>query len=499
LLNCLQQCDCDFICIQELQLERREEFVNDDCIARGKRSRKEDGSDDITKSTDSSSSKQPFVLPTWIHPILQTYDIILPPQSSLNKIAERNLRVLHADTAITNAILYKRNKWKPYDDCNNTKEEKSIFASNNKCATQAFIPVNEKGGDINDPIVLTSIHLDACNEEKRVQQLQQCLEHSISSSTTCYHPACIIAGDYNAELFEGSCLNAFLAKDEVVDLSSTKKAQTEDVDYSDNRVKECATSLRLSSGTLPTADQMKTWDTLHESVTTFIDDKFISLKRVDTGCTRVAYDHDEDVSLIAEKEERTMKQWHLDHIVYTPTTLLPIKRWSTLEEDELSSKVGLPNNNIPTDHLPIAALFERKPHPQLSEEAKEKLLSLLDGIESRHTIELNTHHEEAKRIRSELEHAHLEKQRKVATESNESSEQQQQSTKKKKKKVQPPPEIIQHIRNGRNEAKELKMKQKGERDSFISNLTILERMVVQNTFGRKGKVTSWIENGRLKK
>ena len=353
--------------------------------------------------------------------------------------------------------------------------------------TQAFIPVNEKGGDIDDPIVVSSIHLDACNEEKRVQQLQQCLEHSISASTTCYHPACIIAGDYNAELFDGSCLNAFLAKDEVIDLNSIKKAQAEDVDYSDNRVKECATSLRLPLGKTPSTDQMKSWDTLHESVTTFIDDKYIFLKRVDTGCTRVAYDHDEDVSPNAENVERTMKQWHLDHIVYTPTTLLPIKRWSTLEEDELSSKVGLPNNNIPTDHLPIAALFERKPHPQLSEEAKEKLLSLLDEIESRHTIELNTQHEEAKRIRSELEHAHLEKQRKVATESNESSEQQQQST--KKKKVQPPPEIIQHIRNGRNEAKELKMKQKGERDSFISNLTILERMVVQNTFGRKGKVT----------
>ena len=354
--------------------------------------------------------------------------------------------------------------------------------------TQAFIPVNEKGGDINDSIVITSIHLDACNEEKRVQQLQQCLEHSISSSTSYYHPACIIAGDYNAELFAGSCLNVFLANDEV-DLNSTKKAQSEDVDYSDNRVKECATSLRLSSGTLPTTDQLKSWDTLHESVTTFIDDKLISLKRVDTGCTRVAYDHDEDVSLNAENVERTMKQWHLDHIVYTPTTLLPIKRWSTLEEDELSSKVGLPNNNIPTDHLPIAALFERKPHPQLSEEAKEKLLSSLNGIESRHTVELNAQHEESERIRSELEHAHLEKQRKVAAESNKSSEQQQQSTKKKEKKAQPPPEIIQHVRSSRQELKELKMKQKGERDSFISNLTILERMVVQNTFGRKGKVT----------
>jgi len=168
---------------------------------------------------------------------------------------------------------------------------------------------------------------------------------------------------------------------------------------------------------------------------------------------------------------------------------LPIKRWSTLEEDELSSKVGLPNNNIPTDHLPIAALFERKPHPQLSEEAKEKLLSLLTNIENRHATELNTQHEEAERARSKLEQDHLEKQRMVAAESNESSE-EQQSTKKKKKKPQPPPEIIQHVRSSRQELKELKMKQKGERDSFISNLTILERMVVQHTFARKGKVTS---------
>ena len=353
--------------------------------------------------------------------------------------------------------------------------------------TQAFIPVNEKGGDINDSIVITSIHLDACNEEKRVQQLQQCLEHSISSSTTCYHPACIIAGDYNAELFEGSCLNGFLAKDEV-DLNSIKKAQSEDVDYSDNRVKECATSLRLPSGVKPTTDQMKSWDTLHESVTTFIDDKFISLTRVDTGCTRVAYDHDEDVSLNAENVERSMKQWHLDHIVYTPTTLVPLMKWSTLEDDVLSSKVGLPNSKVPTDHLPIAASFERKPHPQLSDEAKDKLLSLLDGIESRHTIELNTQHEEIERVRSELEQDHLEKQRKVAAESNKSSE-EQQSTKKKKKKARPPPEIIQHIRCCRQEVKELMMKQKCERDEFISNLSILERMVVQHTFARKGKVT----------
>lgn len=104
MLKSLQQCDCDFICIQELELERREEVVNDDCIARGKLSRKEDGSDDITNSSDSSNSKQPFVLPAWIHPLLQTYDIILPPQSSLNKIAERNLRKVRVVYKCSNEV-----------------------------------------------------------------------------------------------------------------------------------------------------------------------------------------------------------------------------------------------------------------------------------------------------------------------------------------------------------------------------------------------------------
>ena len=98
------------------------------------------------------------------------------------------------------------------------------------------------------------------------------------------------------------------------------------------------------------------------------------MKRIDTGTTRVAYDHDEeDSSTISDQNQRTMAQWHLDHILYTPSTLVPVGRWSTLEDDEHSRKVGLPNDHVPTDHLPIAAMFERHPHPQLSEESKEKL------------------------------------------------------------------------------------------------------------------------------
>ena len=159
LLHSLQSCGCDFICVQELQLEREEESNVDDSshqqhLARGKRSRKESD----TSSISSSSPK--FVLPKWITPLIQTpntndesagqYNIILPPQAELEKIAERNRRVLLADVAITNAIFYKSAKWTSIE---------SIHSATT-CIAQTF---NKRGNDndasIDDPIVITSIHL----------------------------------------------------------------------------------------------------------------------------------------------------------------------------------------------------------------------------------------------------------------------------------------------------------------------------------------------------
>ena len=88
LLTSLENCGTDFICVQELQLERAED-----------------------SHSNSSDTRPPFVLPSWIKPLLSKYQIILPSQPQLDKIAERNRRVLLADVAVTNAIFYNLNKW----------------------------------------------------------------------------------------------------------------------------------------------------------------------------------------------------------------------------------------------------------------------------------------------------------------------------------------------------------------------------------------------------
>ena len=463
LLQSLQSCESDFICVQELQLEREETI-------------------DAPK----------FVLPQWITPLIDgdnnsAYKIILPRQSELEKIAERNRRVLLADVAITNAVFYKSNIWQPV--------EGEKLHKTTTCVMQAFLRIlnntaRDKATLIDeDPIVITSIHLDACSEEKRVQQLQRCLEQSISCSITPYNPPIIVAGDFNCELLVGSCTAAFLAGGrKECKLESTEQfiSQLKDDAYTENKEKECAASLRIPSGSSPTNKQLQLWDELHDLVTIFTNELFISLNRIQTGCTRAAYNHDEDTSIPNKQEdERKMMQWHLDHILYTPTTLIPLKRWSTLEDDPFSSKVGLPNDVIPTDHLPISAVFQMRPHPRLSEDAKEKLLSSLAELENRHTKELKAKNEEADRTRVELE-LHSKK-----GSQDESKSEKQQS--KKSKKGKPPPEIIQHIRSNRQEMKELKARHRLERERYIRARTILSRIVLQRLF--KGNLSAWIQGG----
>jgi hypothetical protein len=58
-----------------------------------------------------------------------------------------------------------------------------------------------------------------------------------------------------------------------------------------------------------------------------------------------------------------MERWRLDHILYTLRMLAPLARWATLEDNKRSCSVGLQNNCISTNHLPIAASFKMRGHP----------------------------------------------------------------------------------------------------------------------------------------
>jgi hypothetical protein len=301
-------------------------------------------------------------------------------------------------------------------------------------------------------------------------------------------------------LLDGSAIHAFLSP--TISPSGMPPLADDDHDekhriQSENRMRECASALRLSSGILPTKVQLKTWDELVDYVTKFINCNDLELRRIDTGCTRAAYDHDNEneTSTAAldddnsKNNHQTMAQWKLDHIMYTPSTLLPLRRWATLEDDEYSRTVGLPNDHIPTDHLPIAAMFELIPHPQLCTELINKLIGSIKNMESRHELELKRTNEDIDARRAELEKTTI--------------AQSIQLTTKKQKKDPPPPEIIQHIQSSRAVVKEIKIKHRVERESFVAKLTKLERMVLRHFLGNrtlgKDTIEQWIENGNSKK
>jgi hypothetical protein len=596
LLRALRACGADFICVQELQLEREEEGggggVNNDeypprggtrrqqAAKKGKRSRKEDCHDGVDAHAPSSdSSSRRFVLPKWIAPLTGKssggddenddgpYGVVLPPQAELEKIAERNRRVLLADAAITSAIFYKSGRWDPIV----AAPGGGTMTTTTTCVAGAF---RERvggcgcGGDDDDDdddaaaggtedppvVVITSVHLDARSEERRVQQLRYCLENCLSafSDAAPYPPPCVIAGDCNCELLDGSCVAAFLvaaAEEEggeeggggkcerlpsggtdgggesATPVPTMTRGGAPDPADDDNgrrgtrrrsaiRARECASALRLPLGSAPSGEQIRDWDELHDSVAEFVRRNDLELGRVDTGCTRAAYDHDDDdgpsstttstsnatstSTSTSDRDDgrRTMAQWRLDHILYTPSTLVPLSRWATLEDDDHSSSVGLPNDRIPTDHLPIAASFEMRSHPRLCDVSRRALIERLNEIEARHSSETKAEDDRIDMRREELS----EKQRRSEEGGIESIGivLMQSGKTNKKKKGSPSPEMIEHIRSSRAAVKEMKTRQRMERRHFVDEICSLERMVLRHLLGKTLTLSQWIEHGRAK-
>ena len=435
LLQALRSCRADCICLQELQLERTRAAADEN-----------DG-----------ASKGPFVLPRWIRPIVDEddYDIVLPPQSDLDVIGERNIRVLGKDAAVTCAVLYRRDRLE-------VVEERFRGPRDVDTNTQVTVCLKGKVWDRDSPgVVVTSIHLDATDERKRVGQLRRCVyrARNFRSKEEELEPiSTLIAGDYNQEFGSGSCISAFL-------MDSKAGRQVDDADMS----RECAVSRRLEKNQEPTSQQLKEWRDLYDETYETTRDMCVSLKRVSTCETRSAYDHD----VVADGGNRVMGQWRLDHLLYTSGTLEPVRHWATLESDAESCTTGLPNHKYGSDHLPIGAVFRLISIPQLSQGRKDELLRMVKDMTGRQKNELCANE---KAFDDEL--AKIEASLPPPVQ-----EEDIPKKKNKKKKGPPPKEIIEFMRKRRSIVKEIKAGHREERQEWITGLNDLEKLVISNHFG----------------
>lgn len=447
LLASLRSCGADVICLQELQLEH-------------------------AKDDSDSDSKGHFVLPSWIKPIVdkEPYEIVLPPQSELDVIADRNVRVLGVDAAVTCAILFRTESLQ-------TVEERFRGSKDIDTNTSVMVCLEGKEGSqlaSMHPVVVTSIHLDATDERKRCGQLKRCLirARNFRSKREELEPiSALIVGDYNQEYFPGSCITAFLS-------SSNDGEMVEEADMQ----RECAAALRLKRDQKPTAKQMKEWINLYNESRDTVKDLCVSLNRVETGETRSAYDHD---SIGNGTGEQMMGQWRLDHMLYTSATLQPCVYWATLESDDESCRVGLPNRRYGSDHLPIGALFRVLPTPKLSDDETVTTLRTLDEISERQKRDIEKKQNELDAEIAKIE-ATIIPVSSVVSESPTTS-------KKKKKKSPPPQEVIELMRKRRTVLRELKAAHKEERRQWIHTLGDLEQLAIGNKCGFSCR--QWAERG----
>ena len=432
LLKVLQSCQADVICLQELQLKRDEKTNN-------------------------------LVLPTWILPLVQDhcYQVRLPPQGELEIIAQRNGRVLDIDAAVTCAILYRVDRLEVADDVKQTS------AKDTDTSTCVSLCIKAKLGSM-DPVVVTCVHLDATDEKKRIGQLTRCLRRArqLGNGTTVKPISTIIAGDMNQEFNPGSAVAGFLPIDLEVQVTEG------------DRERECALSHRYNQGQTPTKEEMDEWNGLFTQAQSAVRRDFcVSLGRIETGATRSAYDHDDN-------GQRSMKQWRLDHILYTPDTLQPCAHWATLEDDPESCVTGLPNHRHGSDHMPIAAVFQVMPTPRLSDEERRSQLNTLSEFSKRQQRELT---ELQNRLDSELAeieaHIGFPEERNVAS----------LKRKKKQRKSPPPKETIEFLRNKRSMIRDLRKRQKEERIIFVGSLGDLQRLLIEQTYGCNANL--WIERG----
>jgi hypothetical protein len=218
------------------------------------------------------------------------------------------------------------------------------------------------------PTAVFSVHLDATSEEQRCKQLGKCLSAArLMGNKHGGTRQVVVAGDFNSELWKGSCVEGFLHDNggNGDDGSTTSTSQgrggvgaeaTSVASFSSSSsptqeelARECACALRLTSddgggdgdedgdgkkgdgdgqgvgegagGTSgggvaplapplhPSPEQMAAWLALRSGVLETCKRHRVRLRRCPAGSTRAAYDHG--------RNQGPCMSWRLDHILYS--------------------------------------------------------------------------------------------------------------------------------------------------------------------------------------
>jgi len=537
LLHDLQHCGADVICLQELQLEKRQQkeptapqqngndgvewgmpawiqplLVSDDGIDNSNNSNSSSSSSSSSHQDNNSSSSSQADSSS-----KKLYRAVLPVQSELSKIAERNQRVLGVEAAVTVAVLVKNSdsssafSWDifglPTDPelhhihSNNTvsvclkqhrrRQDHTNKSSNNNNTKN---PEHDEDDEEEPPIVVvTSVHLDAKDETKRVAQLSKSFQSSRtmldkynnnnnnnnkiqtekeqSSSSPRLPLTMILAGDYNVEFQPGSCLKSFL-----------HQAQNEQENDDVVLQHACTQAHRFFEKDKVLA--LDEWKELHQKVKNVLFDYCTPpLQRVDTGPTRCAHDDEDDQdssndSALASAQKR-MANWKLDHFLYTMDRLKPVAQWSTLEDDAESCKLGLPNHRHATsDHLPIACVFEFvERRGRLVQSKKAQLSQTLQTLVEAHQSALTALKQEMEHERQAIDDSLAASRLAQNTTNGESTVKEEEEDdhdgnkeQKKRRKGKPSPEIVAFLRKSRALTKELLQQQLSERQEFIKKI-----------------------------
>jgi len=466
---------------------------------------------DVAPSEDKKVEKQ-WTLPAWLK--LPGYEFCIPSQSSLGKIADRNLRVLRSHSPIGNAILLRKKRVKRVDGDAIMLQKMKI-----KSSTQRVIARIEGVGHLSNmpETLVSSVHLDATDERKRVSLLLKCLKN-------CERLQCpgglIIGGDMNADLGLGTAVGGVLrdASRPTLEQFKLECARGLRIDETNDTDSAAATKSSEPKDILAGGKEeitrklseamLKDWVTLWETARIEARHCAFELLQVPTGPTRAGFDHGKSVGPCVS--------WRLDHILYSGHALKLDGVWTALEADHTSATSGLPNETCPSDHLPIAASLV--PRENVAEEKDtafcRNMTITLQKIEQTERSETDDLQRALKREtpaavvafeQSELSTAANESAEKLHEGTNKEKSKRPKKKKRGKSRVKPPAEVVQFYRERRKRLGVLESTQRDRRSSTVDSLTDREYRFLGSLLSASSRmkggeshrpVETWVRSGK---